>query len=390
VKEDGVTKNKRTVIKNIGPLSRFDDGKPDFILRLRQSFKEGNPIIDDLKDFATGNFSKNFIKFEIDLNSDKECFSDPKNIGYLLLDGFYDSLGIYDVLNKFKSQSKISYDLNGISKLFIFNRVLCPDSKFGAFEERDRYMFPVSSSNQLIDIYRSLDCLDSVADSIQTRMNHKISSMIGRNTEVCYYDVTNYYFEIPENDEDKIAENGEVIHGLRKKGPSKEKRGEPIVQMGLFIDDNGIPIAYRLFPGNNIDQTTLRPAMKKTLDKMNFNRVIIIADGGLNSGQNIAHILSKGNGYIVSKSTKKTDKSTRKWILDENGYLYNEHETFKVKSIVRTRNIKDENNNVITIKEKLISYWSKKHYELEKHENYNFIQYMNSVIDNPDKLKDKP
>jgi transposase len=311
-------------------------------------------------------------------------------MGYLLLDGFYDSLGIYDVLNKFKSQSKISYDLNGISKLFIFNRILCPDSKLGAFEERDHYLFPVSSSNQLSDVYRSLDCLDSVADAIQARINHKISSIIGRNAEVCYYDVTNYYFEISENDEDKITEDDKTTLGLRKKGPSKEKRGEPIVQMGLFIDDNGIPIAYRLFPGNNIDQTTLRPAMKKTLDKMNFKRVIIIADGGLNSGQNIAHILYKGNGYIISKSTKKTDKSTQKWILDENGYQYNEHETFKVKSMIRTRNIKDENNKVITIKEKLISYWSKKHCEREKHANYNFIKYLKSVIDNPDKLKDKP
>jgi transposase len=100
-----------------------------------------------------------------------------------------------------------------------------------------------------------------VIKTIQKRMNHKIASSIGRNTEVCFYDVTNYYFEIGQNDEDILDETGAVVReGLRKKGPSKEKKSEPIVQMGLFIDDNGIPIAYRLFPGTHLDQTTLRPA----------------------------------------------------------------------------------------------------------------------------------
>jgi len=102
-------------------------------------------------------------------------------------------------------------------------------------------------------------------------MNTKISGYIGRNTEVCFYDVTNFYFEINDNDADVLDADGKVVReGIRKKGPSKEKRGEPIVQMGLFIDDNGIPIAYHLFPGNHTDQTTLRPALKKSIDNMKF------------------------------------------------------------------------------------------------------------------------
>jgi transposase len=222
-------------------------------------------------------------------------------------------------------------------------------------------------------------------------MISRIRSSIGRNTEVCFYVVTNYYFEIGQNDDDEKDEAGNIVRkGLRKKGVSKEKRGEPIVQMGLFIDDNGIPIAYRLFPGNNTDQITLRPALEKSIDKMNFGKVIIVADGGLNTGPNIAHILSKGNGYIVSKSTKKSDKEVKAWMLDGRGYKWNKAKTFKVKSKIRTRKIKDSDGAIIEIREKLICYWSKKHYDREVRENAKFIKYLESVIENPDKLKDKP
>jgi transposase len=265
-------------------------------------------------------------------------------------------------------------------KLLIFGRALYPDSKYATFVNRDRFLFPVTNSESVNDVYYALDALNEKAETIQKRMNLKIRESIGRNTEVCFYDVTNYYFEIGENDPDG---------GLRKKGVSKEKRGEPIVQMGLFIDDNGIPIAYKLFPGNHIDATTLRPAMKKTIDNMDFGRVIIVADGGLNSGPNIAHILNGGNGYIVSKSTKKSGKTTKAWILDQEGYRINDAGTFKVKSKIRTRTIKAEDGSSLEIKEKLVCFWSKRYYERERHENEKFIEYLDSVISNPDKLKDK-
>jgi len=327
---------------------------------------------------------------EYDLNNADNCFCNPKNIGYFLLDSLYDGLGIYDVLNKHKSMTKIEYDLNGLAKLLVFGRALCPDSKVETFRERDRYAFDVTSSDSLIEAYRALDCLNKKSEAILKRMNHKVANSIGRNTEVCFYDVTNYYFEIEQNDRDILDKDGNVIQkGLRKKGVSKEKRGEPIVQMGLFIDDNGIPIAYHLFPGSNTDQTTLRPALKKSIDTMKFGKVIIVADGGLNNGKNIAHILKEGNGYILSKSTKKSAKNVKKWILDEDGYEWNEKKTFKVKSMIRERTVKDEDGNEIMVKEKLICYWSKKHYDREVKENEKFIEYLNSVIANPDKLKDK-
>ena len=388
--EDGVTKNKTRTVRSLGPLTRFDDGKPDFIGRLRSSFRSGHPIIPELNDLVCETAPAAKVRFEIDPANEDECYCNPKNIGYFLLDGLYDSLGIYDVLNLHKSRRKLGYDLNGLAKLLIFGRVLEPDSKLGTFESRGRYLFDIVSSETLIDIYRALDSLHEKADSIQKRMNLKISESVGRNTEMCFYDVTNYYFEIGENDGDTVDSDGGLIQkGLRKKGVSKEKRGEPIVQMGLFIDDNGIPIAYRLFPGNNTDQTTLRPALKKTIDDMKLGRVIVVADGGLNSGPNISHLLDHGNGYILSKSTKKSDKEVKAWMLDEDGYEWNQNRTFKVKSIIRNRKIKDADGKLREITEKLICYWSKKHYDRELHENKKFIEYLNSVIENPDKLKDK-
>jgi transposase len=387
---EGKARQKRRVVKNLGPLSRFDDGLPDFIGRLRASFREGHPIIQELEDLAV-QASPPKIRLELDPRDPSDCVCNPKNIGYFILDGLYNALGIYDVLNFHKSRSKIGYDLNGLTRLLVFGRILWPDSKLGTFDSRDRYLFGIAPSASEREVYRALDCLNERAEAIQTRMNTKIGKNIGRNTEVCFYDVTNYYFEIGQNDEDEKNDVGNVTQlGLRKKGVSKEKRGEPIVQMGLFIDDNGIPIAYRLFPGNNTDQTTLRPALEKSIDKMNFGKVIIIADGGLNNGPNIAHMLSKGNGYIVSKSTKKSDKEVKAWMLDEIGYEWNENRTFKVKSKIRKRKIKDAEGKTIEITEKLVCYWSKKHYDREVKENAQFIKYLESIIRNPDKLKDKP
>jgi len=391
VKVDGVRKSRKRTIRNLGPLSRFDDGQPDFLARLKRSFLEGRPIIDGLFDLLDSKPQNRKVVIEFDRDDAMASMACPRNIGYFALDGLYDGLGIYDVLNKHKSQTKIAYDLNGLAKLLVFGRILWPDSKIETYRNKDRYAFDVTRSDQTIDVYRVLDVLNEKAEAIQTRMNGKIKQSVGRNMDICYYDVTNYYFEIEQNDADILASNGQVLQeGLRKKGPSKEKRGEPIVQMGLFIDDQGIPIAYRLFPGNHIDQTTLRPALKKSIDKLKFGKVIIVADGGLNSDKNIAHILSEGNGYILSRSTKKSAKPVKAWMLEDVGYVWNENRTFKVKSKIRQRTIKDEAGQSHEITEKLVCYWSKKHYDRELRENAKFIEYLESVIANPDKLKDKP
>jgi transposase len=388
--EHGKSVTRRRVVRNIGPLSRFDDGRPEYLKRLRQSFKDGTPLIESLSDLVAGKILPDYITIRYDRHNISETFSRPKNIGYFLLDAMYDGLGIYDVLNKYKSNSRISYDLNGHAKALVFGRALNPDSKCATWKARDSYLFDVVSSQNVIEVYRTLDVLDEQAQRIQRRMNSKIEKHIGRSKSICFYDVTNYWFEIDNPDEDELAENGGVIReGIRKRGPSKAKNRKPIVQMGLFIDDNGIPVSYKVFPGNHIDQTTLRPAMKETVSKMGFERTVVVADGGLNSGKNLAYIVSQGNGYIVSKSAKGSSKDVKAWILDESGYVWNSAKTFKLKSEIRTRTVKDENGEPTEMQEKIISYWSKKQYEYALHENKKFIEYLNEVTLHPDKLKDK-
>jgi transposase len=159
---------------------------------------------------------------------------------------------------------------------------------------------------------------------------------------VCFYDVTNFWFEIQANDQDVIDNEGNIIKpGLRKKGVSKEHREEPIVQMGLFIDNKGNPISYGLFPGNTKDQLTLRPLFSKTIKEMNFGRVIVVSDGGTNSGANIAYLLDNGNGYIFSKSPRKCDKNEKKWLLNRDGYKWIEQGILRVKNMIRQRTIYD-------------------------------------------------
>jgi transposase len=305
-----------------------------------------------------------------------------------VFDALFDALGISEVMTLHKSRAKLDYDVVGLSRLLTVGRSLFPDSKIKTFESKDRYLVPLTDSTDWHEIYTCLDDLDKKTDAIQMRMNKRIDSMVGRSAEIAYYDVTNYFFEIDENDPDTVDSNGVVLEkGMRKNGVSKEYRKTPIVQMGMFIDNKGIPISYQLFPGNTLDQATLRPALKKSVDKYEFDKVIVVADRGLTSDKNIAHILDENNGYVFSKSIKKCRKAEKQWVLDQEGYKSNENGTFKVKSKIAKRKIKDEKGNVREIEEKVVCYWSKKFYDRERRENEKFLETLKMYIDNPSAIK---
>jgi hypothetical protein len=387
----GKRKAKQRPIKNLGPLSRFDDGKPGYLKRLRQSFKEGRPLIKELEGLTGGSSPVPAVaRIAFDKASEDDCFSDPKNIGYFILDALFSELGIGEVLAKHKSRQRISYDLSGIAKLLVYGRVLEPGSKLATFTGRGGYLLPITKCEDVNEVYAALDELSALSAPIQKRMGHKVRQTLGRTGEICYYDVTNYWFEIKGKDGDERDGAGNVIReGMRKPGPSKAKNRKPIVQMGLFCDERSLPISFHLSPGNHIDQTTLRPAMKETIDKMGFSRVIVVADGGLNSGKNIAHILDNAGGYILSKSAKGSDKATKAWILDEGGYASNAPGTFKSKSTVRKRQIVAEDGTKRKITEKIVCYWSYSHYLRAMRENESFLAWVDTVREHPDKLKDR-
>jgi transposase len=382
--EKGTHSQSRQVL-NLGPLEKYDDGQPDFISRLRASFKAGSPLIKELEPYSQA-------------PKETQDYIELKNLSSFILEPIFNQLGIRDVLTKYKSNSKISYDLNGLTKLLVFGRLLDPNSKLKTFEQNENYFAQPANEAHLSDVYKALDVLDLLSSKIQTRMNTKITKgSVGRETSHVFYDVTNYFYETADNDEDQVDEvTGEVIKaGFRKRGVSKEHRPQPLTQMGLFIDDNGLPISYKLFPGNCTDQTTFRPALRETIDNYKLGRVIVVADRGLNNDKNIAHLLQKGNGYVISKSLKKNKPEVRQWILDQEGYCDEEGQAvtdeanFKVKSRIVEREITDEKGQRLLIKEKQVVYWSKAHYLREAHQNKVFLKYLDSVIDFPDKIKDK-
>lgn len=398
-------KQKKFVLKNLGPLSKYDDGKPGFLKRLREQFKNGEIDFDGI---TYSNKCAPKKTFEIDGDNN---YIDLKNFGYLFLESLYNELGISDVLRRAKSESKIEYDLNGITKLLVMDRILHPSSKKRAFEQRNDYLFPITTCEDINQVYKALDVLDQKSKAIQTRMNSKIKqSSIGRQEDLLFYDVTNYFFETMYGDDDEyeVDEEGNVLKdekgkpivkepGLRKKGVSKENRKEPIVQMGLFIDNQGIPVSYKVFPGNTQDKTTFKNVLQTDIKDMNLGRIIAVADNGMNSQENKYLLVDDGNGYIVSKSVKKSWTKLGPWALDESGYTVTTDKTgqitFKYKS--RINEIKltfknaDGTKSTKTIKEKEIMYWSKKHYDREVMQNQKFIEYLESCREHPDKLKDK-
>lgn len=400
-----IGRQKKFVIKNLGPLSKFDDGKPDFLKRLREKFKNGEIDFDGITYYSNLPTKRTF-----EIDNDKN-YIELKNIGYLFLQSIYNSLGITEFLNRIKSDSKIEYDLNGLTKLLVFERILDPQSKKKTFENKDKFLFPIVDSNDINQIYRTLDVLSENSKKIQNRMNTKIkNSSIGRNTSLTYYDVTNYFFETMYGDEDvyELDENNEIVKdekgnpiivkkGFRKKGVSKENSKGPIVQMGLFIDNNGIPVSHKLFSGNTQDKTTFKNVLENDVDEMDLGRIITVADNGMNTQENKYIITEKGNGYIVSKSVKKSWSKLSDWALNNNDYIEIRNSlgevVFKYKSRINEITLtykKEDNTKLIKkVKEKEIIYWSKKHYEKELNQNKKFIEYLESCKEHPDKLKDK-
>ena len=411
VLENGKKKLKRKTIKNLGYEEKFDDGMPNFYSRMKQKLKTGELKIDGIDPSEFRVRAKLYNNSLYSSENSDYSYLNPKNLGYFFIENIYNQLGISDILRRIKSDSKIEYDLNGLTKLLVFERILNPQSKKKTFENKDKFLFPIVDSNDINQIYRVLDVLCENSKKIQNRINTKIKkSSIGRITNLTYYDVTNYYFETMYGDDDiyELDENNEIIKddtgkpiivkkGFRKKGVSKENSKGPIVQMGLFIDNNGIPVSHKLFPGNTQDKTTFKNVLENDVDEMDLGKIVIVADNGMNTQENKYLIVDKKNGYIVSKSVKRSWTKISTWALDDNDYTKIKNSTgevaFKYKSRINeielTYRNPDGTKSKKKVKEKEIIYWSKKHYEKELHQNKKFIEYLESCKENPDKLKDK-
>lgn len=226
--------------------------------------------------------------------------------GYLFLQSVYYGLKMDSVCRKIRNRHKYKYDLNAVLSDLIYTRVLEPSSKSSSYKAAKKFLEP--PSYELHDVYRALSVLAEELDFIQAEV-YKNSFFFGnRNDRVLYYDCTNYYFEIEQEDGDK------------KYGKSKEHRPNPIIQMGLFTDGDGLPLAFSLFPGNQNEQKSLKPLETKILQQFGCQRFIYCSDAGLASEENRAFNHLGQRAFIVTQSIKKLPAEDREWALCRKGF----------------------------------------------------------------------
>jgi len=379
---DGYKVSRKQVVLNIGALDKFDDGQPNYVERLRKSFRAGIPLIPSLEPYCTNEIPCESYTFTFQ-EGDPNCFGNPKLYAHLFLERIFEELGMRNFFASYKGFTKIEYDVYGFAKLLVFGRLLNPASKIATVRQNEDYYEKIITDFNSDNVYDTLDFIAENKDKIIRRINTSLVKKANRRPEIIYYDVTNFYFEIQEPDDDELDENGDVLEkGLRKMGVSKENRKQPIVQMGLFMDDKGLPIAIESFPGNTLDHLTLRDALKKNIDDIDFSRFILIGDRGICMYPNLLHLVDLGHGYIVAKSLLKSKKTERAWAYHEDGYIC-VNDDFKYKSRVINRKATDDNGIERTISEKVVVYWSKKFEKRQLAENKSFLAFIEKLLESP-------
>ena len=369
-------KVKNVTIQNLGDLEELKKQYEDPIAYFKDIVKNMN----EQEKIDNSPISLKINKDEhLEINA-----TNRKNLGYSALSKVYYELEIDKFLiSKFRSRNFSEFKINNIMKLLIFARALFPDSKKSTYENKD--MFFENTDFSLEELYNALTYIEPFKEELQKHIYSHIQEQYKPNNEIVFYDVTNYYFEIDDSDD------------LRKKGVCKEHRPNPIVQMGLFMDTLGIPMCYKLFEGNTTDCLTLKPMVKELQKNYDVGKVIVVADKGLNTGNNIAYNKAIGNGYVMSLSIRSANAEMKKFVLDEEGYVYNKDKTYKKKSRLYPREItitkKDKNGKKITTKttvdEKQVIFWSADYAKRAKAERQPAIEKAKDLIGNIQKYNKK-
>lgn len=242
------------------------------------------------------------------------------NCGYLFLEKIYYELCLDEICKDISKKYKFEYDLNNILSRLIYGRIIFPSSKLATNKLAKKFI--EQPNFELQHIYRSLGIIAKENEYIQSELYKNSLKISKRNTGILYYDCTNYFFEIENEDE------------LRRYGNSKENRPNPITQMGLFMDGDGIPLAFSIAPGNTNEQTTLTPLEKKILKDFELSRFVVCTDAGLASTANRKFNDKEERAFITTQSIKKLKKYLMDWALDEEGWkLINDSKTYNLKKI---------------------------------------------------------
>ena len=345
---DGVIKTYIRVVESYRPAP----GRPP-----RQRTLKSFGYLEDQSDPVA--FMREVEAFDIDpgnreqLSSNKMYSGESRkyNYGYKYLESVYSTLEIEEFTKDYAANARFrgKYSLDEVFKLLVLMRVLVPDSK-RASTQRQSAFYGWDPQIELPDVYRALDHMAEFSVALQRHLDTRVKALIGRDLKYAFYDVTNYFFEIDFPDEE----------GDRRRGVSKEHRIDPIVQMGLFIDGNGLPVSMSLFPGNTSETLTLQPVMSEVKKAYGMQRLVVVADKGLNSTKNIDFICQNGDGYVVSQILRGgKGKRYRQDLFDEAGYVWNSERSYKYKLFTEAYTGKGKDGGDETRQRQVLIYWNK-------------------------------
>lgn len=375
---DKTTKKSRSkIVKSLGYLDELEKQYPDTIAHFKEVAR---------KMTEEENAEK---KLTLTVNMDEALPKDAeggKNFGYAAILKVYHELELDDFFKNKARNEPFKYNTNSIMILLVVSRLLSPGSKKKAFEEKGRYFERFDF--ELVDVYRALSHYAKIAKEFQRRLHEQIAVKYGRDTKTIYYDVTNFYFEIDEADD------------LRKFGASKEHRPNPIVQMGLAMDKDGVPLHYELFPGNKLDKETFRSVIGEVRRNYDTGRIVVVADMGIITGDNIYYL--KGgekdkslNGYVFSFSVRGGTDDFKEYVLSDEGYMGKDGKPagedceFKIKSrrIAREINVTMANSRTAnkTVYEKQVVFWGKKYADKARAEREEVVKKALALVADPKK-----
>lgn len=375
-KATGMTRH--TLVQSLGYVDELEKQYPDPIAHFREEARRRT-----LEEKA-----KRQTVLKIDLEESLSPQSEGmKNLGYAVPLKVYHELGIDEFLKNRARSEAFEFNPNSIMILLLISRLLSPGSKKRAYEEKDRYFERFNFS--LDDVYRSLTYFHKISGDLQQFLHESVRMKYGSDTSVIYYDVTNYYFEIQKPDD------------LRKFGKPKQNRKKPVVQMGLAMDKDGVPIHYELFPGNKLDKETFRSVIGQVRKNYDTGRVIVVADMGIITGDNIHYLTGDKpekpqNGYVFSFSIRGGTKAFQNYVLDESGYtdlsgkVPTGDSDFIIKSRITYRdiNVTMENGKTETktVYEKQVVFWSRKYYLKARAERAEVLAKAEALIADPKKF----
>ena len=362
---DPVTKKVRhKTIQSLGYLEDLEKQYDDPIAHFRAVVEEMNRKVAEQKE-----------PIVLRLNPEQTLAEDRvnrKNLGYAALSQVYHQLGLHSFFSNQSRAFRSQFNTNNIMKLLIFSRILAPASKKKTYENKDRYFENTDFS--LDDVYRCLSQVVTFKDRLQRHLHRQLQQQCGRSTELVYYDVTNYYFETDRQDE------------MRRKGVSKEHRPDPIVQMGLLMDTQGIPILYELFPGNTNDCETLMPVWDQVKKDYQVGRTIIVADKGLNTADNVAFIRARGDGYVYSQTVRGANRELKAYVLDPADYR-SLGDDYRIKSRLYPREIAVSNaqggRTKVRVDEKQVVFYSADYDRRAKAEREAVLSKARDLVNHP-------